>query len=204
MRRNMGRGLAFGLIAAILGCGGGGDSGGAGGGSSASGAGGGSSASGNASSSAAASSSGTGMTGNACPRVDLGALPITYKGDTSGAMDLVQSSRLEWGAAPDDTLLFTAPAAGTYHIAMTSEPSKNGGCGASIQEFTDVGTSKYYDESSCPATGMVSMIDGVFAASLGSASDFQAAQGQKVLIWVSCATWSDAQMGAYTLTIAKM
>ena len=30
------------------------------------------------------------------------------------------------------------------------------------------------------------------------------AQGQKVLIWMSCTTWSDAQAGAYSLKIEKL
>ncbi len=114
------------------------------------------------------------------------------------------SSRLEWGAAPDDTLLFTASVGGNYRISMPSEPSNNGGCGASIQEFSQVGTAYYYDESWCPASGMVANLDGVYAALPGSPTDFVLSAGQKVLIWVSCTTWSSAQEGAYSITIEKL
>jgi len=193
--------LGFGVLAAMIGCGGG-STGGTGG----SGQGGNGSAS-SASSSAAsgtASSTSSGV-GSVCPHVNLGStVPTTHQGDTTGLPNLADSARLEWGPAPDETLLFTAPTAGMYRISLLSEPSTNGGCGPSIQEFADAGTTNYYDESWCPPAGMVSKLDGVYAASLQTHTDFQMAQGQKVLIWYSCTTWSDAQMGAYSLKIEKL
>jgi hypothetical protein len=136
--------------------------------------------------------------------VDLGStVPATHSGDTTGLPHIAESTRLEWGDAPDDTLLFTAPEAGTYHIVMT-ETSTNDGCGASIQEYGDVGTTTYYDTSWCPSVSSVVSLDGVYAAGDGIESDFAMAAGQKVMIWVSCTTWSDVQAGPYTLTITKL
>jgi hypothetical protein len=195
---------SFGVLAAMLGCAGGGTGGtggsGQGGNGSAS-----STASGTASSTASSTGSSAGGGSSVCPHVNLGStVPTTHQGNTTGLPNLADSARLEWGTAPDDTLLFTAPAAGTYRISLLSEPSTNGGCSPSMQEFANAGTTKYYDESWCPAAGMVSTLDGIYAASLMTTSNFQMVQGQKVLIWMSCTTWSDAQAGAYSLKIEKL
>ena len=136
-----------------------------------------------------------------CPTTALGtALPLTYNGDTTGKADLVKSARLEWGSAPDDALLFVAPQAGTYAVAMTSQPSTNGGCGASGEDFSSMA---FYTEGSCPAAGQVADLDGIYTATSGSGSDVTLTQGQHLLLWVSCTTWSSAKTGPYTLTITK-
>jgi hypothetical protein len=141
------------------------------------------------------------MGGGGCPTVTLGtSLPLTYQGDTTGKKNLVTSTRLEWGDAPDDALLFVAPAAGTYTIALTMEPSNNGGFGVSARDFTSM---NIYDESSCPAAGTVGTLDGVFVASLGSPGSLPLDQGGHALLWVSATTWSSAQSGAYTVAITK-
>src|SRR5690349_13761914 len=120
--------LSFGVLAAVLGCSS----------SSTTGAGGSGQGGNDASSSAAsgtASSSSSGA-GAVCPHVNLGStVPNTHQGDTTGLPNLADSPRLEWGPAPDETLLFTAPAAGMYRISLLSEPSTNGGCSPSIQEY---------------------------------------------------------------------
>src|SRR5689334_2990103 len=123
--------LGFGVLAAMVGCGG---------------------TTGETAGSTGSSSGSGGGGSSVCPHVNLGStVPTTHQGNTTGLPNLADSQRLEWGTAPDETLLFTAPAAGTYRISLLSEPSSNGGCGPSIQEFGDVGTTKYYDESWCPA-----------------------------------------------------
>ena len=135
-----------------------------------------------------------------CPTVTLPAsLPINYSGDTSGKADLAQSTRLEWGSAPDDALLFVAPVSSNYLVTLVSEPSTNGGFGVSAQDFSSM---KVYDESSCPAPGSVATLDGFFVASLGSPGMLALSQGQHALLWVSAATWSSAQSGSYTLSIS--
>jgi hypothetical protein len=62
----------------------------------------------------------------------------------------------------------------------------------------------YYDTSWCPAPGSVKSLDGVYAAGDGFEQEFSLAQGQQIMIWVSCTTWSDVQAGPYTLTIQKL
>jgi hypothetical protein len=86
---------------------------------------------------------------------------------------------------------------------MTADPSNNGGCGASAQEYADVGTSTCYDETSCPAPGTTKTIDGVYTATGAATTDLALAANQHVLLFVSCTTWSSAQSGPYTLTITK-
>ena len=143
-------------------------------------------------------------TGGGCPTVVLPTtLPLTYDGNTAGKPDLVASTRLEWGNAPDDALLFVAPSAGTYTVAMTADPSNNGGCGASAQDYANVGTSTCYDESACPASGSTATIDGVYTATGAATTDLALTANQHVLLFVSCTTWSSVQSGAYTLTITK-
>lgn len=142
--------------------------------------------------------------GGGCPTVVLPtSMPLTYDGDTTGKADLVSSTRLEWADAPDDALLFVAPSAGTYVVAMTKDPSTNGGCGASAQDFANAGTSTCYDESACPTSGAARTIDGVYTATGSSTTPLTLTSGQHVLLFVSCTTWSSAQSGAYTLTITK-
>lgn len=139
--------------------------------------------------------------GKSCPGTTLStALPLTYHGDTTGKANLVTSARLEWGDAPDDALLFVAPQAGTYTLAMPSAPSTNQGCGASAQDY---GSMSWFTESTCPAAGAVGTLDGVYAATGTTTSDVALSQGQHLLIWVSCTTWSTAKAGPYTLTITK-
>lgn len=133
-----------------------------------------------------------------CPREDLGSdTSILYNGDTTGLPNLVTSSRLEWQDAPDDSLLFTAPEAGDYEIVITDEPSVNGGCGASVWDYT---TDEFYDESWCPDSGSTTEIDGFYTTS-GYPHYFE--EGETVLIWFSCTYWADVQSGPYTLTIEK-
>jgi len=141
-----------------------------------------------------------------CPTATLPtALPVTYSGDTTGKPNLVTSTRLEWGDAPDDALLFVAPSAGTYRIGLPTAPSTNGGCGASAHEFGTSGNGAPYTEQSCPAQNATKAIDGIFSALPPSnTEDLMLTQGQHVLIWVSCTTWSNAKAGPYTLTIQKL
>ena len=139
-----------------------------------------------------------------CPTVVLPAsMPLTYAGDTTGKPNLVTSQRLEWGDAPDDALLFVAPAAATFTVAMTADPSNNGGCGVSAQDYANASTSTTYDESTCPAKGATAAIDGVYTATGAATTDLALAKDQHVLLFVSCTTWSSAQAGAYTLTITQ-
>ncbi|MFO0567784.1 MAG: hypothetical protein U0263_19145 [Polyangiaceae bacterium] len=147
-------------------------------------------------------SGGSGGSASYCPTANLGStLPITYDGTTVGKPNIVTSSRLEWTDAGDDALLFTAPAAGTYHIAMPQGP---GGCGASIREYGPQrnGMGEIYTPNWCPAPGSSVEIDGVFAAIPPSTTqDVALTSGQQVLIWVSCAYWSKPTEGAYQLVI---
>ena len=142
-----------------------------------------------------------------CPTVTLPTtLPLSYSGDTTGRPNLVTSARLEWTDAPDDALLFVAPQAGTYRIGMPAAPSTNGGCGASAREYGTTGSDgQPYTETSCPVSGATKTIDGIFAAlPPSSTEDFTLTQGQHLLIWVSCTSWSTAKSGPYTLTIQKL
>jgi hypothetical protein len=122
---------------------------------------------------------------------------VTYNGDTSGKPNLVTSVRLEWDTAPDDALLFVAPQAGTYTIAMPSEPA---GCGASSRDFQSMAD---FNESACPGAGSVAAIDGIYTAGDQIMSNTTLTQGQHLVIFVSCPTWASSQSGAYTLSITK-
>ena len=128
--------------------------------------------------------------------MDLGsANTVTYSGDTTGLPNWVASTRLEWTDAPDDTLLFTAPAAGQYAFTFSSTATTNGGMGASARDMAN----NYW--FSCPATASGMMIDGVFETPAAPAT---LTAGQKVLIYVSAAYWSvPVKAGPYTLTITK-
>ena len=131
-----------------------------------------------------------------CPTVDLGSqLPINYDGTTVGKPNIVNSQRLEWETAGDDALLFTAPSAGTYTLSFTSPA---GGCGASIREYGPNmnGMGDIYDTSWCPMPGEIATIDGVYAA-----TDVVLAAGQEMLVWVSCAYFSNPLESPYNLTI---
>ncbi len=142
---------------------------------------------------------------DACPRVTLSnQLPVYHVGNTSLAVNLAESQRLEWGDAPDDTLLFTAVSSGMYTISMSDDPSMEGACGASIQEYSDVGTTAYYDVTWCPAPGSVAELDGVYAAGEGFSTEFPLEAGQRILIWVSCATWGQVTSGAYALSLQQL
>jgi hypothetical protein len=135
-----------------------------------------------------------------CPTVALSTtLPITYQGDTTGKQNLVSSARLEWGDAPDDALLFVAPATGSYTIALTA-PCSNCNFGVSAQDYSSMSV---YNESSCPAAGTVGMLDGIFDGSLGAPGMLTLDQGQHALLWVSATTFSAVQAGPYTVTITK-
>jgi len=126
-------------------------------------------------------------------------LNLEYTGSTVGLANIVESSRLEWTDAPDDALLYVAPASGLYRLELTDHPSGNGGCGLSVQEFANVGTTTYYDENDCPGSGQVANIDGVYGV-----NELTLTQGQSVLIWFGCTYWSDAVTGSYTLTLAAV
>jgi hypothetical protein len=140
-----------------------------------------------------------------CPTVDLGGnVPVHYDGTTVGKPNIVTSSRLEWTDAGDDALLFTAPANATYRISM---PVGEGGCGASVREYGPNmdGMGSIYDPSWCPATGQSVEIDGVFAAiPPDNTDDVTLAQGQQVLIWVSCAYWSTPLEAPYQIAIEQL
>jgi hypothetical protein len=141
---------------------------------------------------------------NGCPTVNLPtSTTVTYSGDTTGKPNLVTSARLEWGDAPDDALFFRAPAAGTYLLAMPSEPSTNGGCGASAQEYNTSMPGRVYDETACPPKGSTNEINGIYTAIDTTTGTLTLGQNQHVIIWVSCTTWSSAQSGPYSITLTK-
>jgi hypothetical protein len=132
-----------------------------------------------------------------CPHVDLGSsTTVTYHGDTTGLPDWVESQRLEWMSAPDDSLTFVAPEAGMYGFSLNVQPSDAGNFqeGVSVRDF---GGTLY---STCPTAGMPAMIDGVFEE---PSYPVQLTAGQRVLMYVSAPYWSTPLQGPYTLTIMK-
>jgi hypothetical protein len=132
-----------------------------------------------------------------CPHIDLGSsASVTYHGDTTGLPDWVESQRLEWTTAPDDSLTFVAPETGSYAFALTVQASDAGNFdeGVSVRDF---GGTVY---SACPVPGTPAMIDGVFEE---PAYPVQLTAGQRVLMYVSAPYWSSPTSGAYTLTITK-
>ena len=172
-----------------------------------SGTGGGGGLAGSASGGSAGSGTGGGNTGgggNYCPTADMGTgVQASYAGDTTGKANIVTSSRLEWQEAPDDALLFTASEAGTYRISMPTGPD---GCGASVREYGPQmnGQGEIYSPSWCPAPGSTVEIDGVFAAIPPTTTDdVELTAGQQIIVWVSCAYWSQNQSGAYQIDITK-
>jgi len=140
------------------------------------------------------SGGGGGTAMNACPHVDLGSSTlVTYSGDTTGLPNWVTSSRLEWGADPDDSLIFTAPEAGNYAVTFTDSSTTNGGMGVSLQTIT--GT-----HFTCPASGTVQEIDGVYET---PSYPVALTANQQVLLFVSTTTWASAHAGTYQLKIEK-
>jgi hypothetical protein len=124
-----------------------------------------------------------------------------HQGTTVGLPDMVQSNRLEWTDAPDDSLRFTAPAAGDYVITFkTSDPDFVGG--ASAEQYADMGNGMLFTEATCPAPGMVNMIDGVFTENQPD-YPLKMSAGQSIVIWVSAPSWSKVKAGAYELTITS-
>ena len=135
----------------------------------------------------------------ACPHVDLGSsVPVTYVGSTAGLPNLVESTRLEWTDAPDDSLIFSAPEDGDYVIYLESDAQKDG-VGASAKDYS---SGAYYTAATCPASGAVTQLDGVYTNN-DPAYPLQLTAGQRLLIWVSAASWEPTQTPTYTLRIEK-
>jgi hypothetical protein len=138
----------------------------------------------------------------ACPRAVLGGpLPQVFDGDTTGLPNTLTSSRLEWGDAPDDLVLFTAPEAGSYVIDLSSTvPS----LGVSAQDYGAMGTdARPFDVSDCPSGTTPREINGVFNHNQPS-SPLMLAAGQKVMLFVSAPMWANLRFGPYTLTVRKV
>ncbi|MBL4635024.1 MAG: DUF1554 domain-containing protein [Kofleriaceae bacterium] len=138
-----------------------------------------------------------------CPHIDLGnQVPVAWDGSTVGLPNFVESSRLEWREAPDDSLVFTAPEDGLYNITLES-PSGNGGFGVSVQDFEDAvmgGSGAFYTPADCPSNGQVKLIDGVYSHNSAD-SPLSLMAGQSILLWVSSTYWSDVEEGEYTIRI---
>ena len=133
-----------------------------------------------------------------CPHVDLGSsAPVTYIGSTTGLPNLVESTRLEWTDAPDDSLIFSAPEDGDYVIHLQSDAQMDG-VGASAKDFAGA----YYTAATCPASGAVTQLDGVYTQN-DPAYPLQLTAGQRVVIWVSAASWEPTKTPTYTLRIEK-
>jgi len=133
-----------------------------------------------------------------CPHVDLGnKVPVTYHGSTLGLPNLVQSTRLEWKDAPDDSLIFSAPEDGDYVIYLTSNAQMSG-VGASAKDYGG----SYYTQATCPQAGQVTDLDGVYTDNDPN-YPLKLTANQRVLIWVSAATWEPVQTPSYALRIEK-
>jgi hypothetical protein len=133
----------------------------------------------------------------ACPHVDFGTTSsISYSGDTTGLPNWVESQRLEWSTAPDDSLVFTATQAGQYAISLTHPPGDAGNfrLGVSVRNFDG----SFY--TACPAPGSVLTTDGVFEV---PSYPVTLTAGQRVLMFVSSEYWSTPMQGRYTLTVTK-
>lgn len=138
----------------------------------------------------------------ACPHVDLGdRVPVSYDGSTAGLPDQVESLRLEWTDAPDDTLVFTAPADGDYVIYFESaEP----GFGVSAREYGPEmnGRGRFYTAQDCSDQGPAT-IDGVYNDNQPDYPLPLTAE-QTIMLWVSGAYWAQAQTTTYTLRIEML
>jgi hypothetical protein len=137
-----------------------------------------------------------------CPTMTLtGDLPITYNGSTKDKENIVTSARLEWTKAGDDALLFVAPEAAFYRVSL---PVIGAGCGASVREYgaNMDGMGTIYDTSFCPPEGSSIAIDGVYVEPTGT--DVPLPEGQQMMIWVSCASFSAVQEGEYQIKIEKL
>lgn len=133
-----------------------------------------------------------------CPHVDLGSsVPVSYVGSTAGLPNLVESTRLEWTDAPDDSLIFSAPEDGDYVIYLTSDAQKDG-VGASAKDYGGA----LYAAATCPAAGSVTQLDGVYTQNDPS-YPLQLTAGQRLVIWVSAASWEPQKTPSYTLRIEK-
>ena len=133
----------------------------------------------------------------ACPHIDFGMTSsITYQGDSTGLPNWVESPRLEWQDAPDDSLRFTAPTGGNYVFSLTAEASdaSNFDKGISVRNYVGV----FY--GACPSAGIVQSIDGIYEV-----PTFPVAltAGQQVLMYVSAPYWAVEKSGRYMLTITK-
>jgi hypothetical protein len=113
-------------------------------------------------------------------------------GNTTGLPNWVESQRLEWRMDPDDTLVFTAPSAGTYRFTLTDNTTTNGGMGVSIREANQA----FY--AGCPTAGSVLTVDGFFD------TDVPLTANQRVTFFVSAAYWAmPMRAGSYTLSITR-
>jgi hypothetical protein len=194
------RGLMILSLWTLLACGSGQSMGGGGGGTAQAGGGsstGGGSAQGGAGGGSSGGGSATVHASTACPHVDFGTTTsITYHGDTTGLPNWVDSPRLEWQDAPDDSLTFTAPSAGSYAFSLTVDASDAGNfqMGVSVRDFSGA----FY--SACPSPGTPQTLDGVFEEPTYPAT---LTAGQQVLMYVSAPYWSVPTSGRYTLTVVK-
>jgi hypothetical protein len=150
---------------------------------------------------------GDGATGDgdgtaSCPTGEL-TEGLTYDGNTVGAPNLAESLRLEWESAGDHALLFEAPAPGSYLIELLSEPSTNAGCGVSAHEYM-APAGEFWSVSSCPATGTVADLDGIYDALLGVPATVDLSAGERIVLWFSCAYWSSPTEGAYSVRVSAV
>jgi hypothetical protein len=119
-----------------------------------------------------------------------------YMGSTEGLPNLVTSARLEWTDAPDDSLAFEAPSDGDYMFAFESA---NGNMGASAEDYS---SHKPWTSASCPAAGATNEIDGVYTSN-NPMYPVALKAGQKIVVWVSVASFSATKSSPYKLTVTK-
>jgi hypothetical protein len=117
-------------------------------------------------------------------------------GSTDGLPNLVTSNRLEWTDAPDDSLAFEAPSDGDYVFTFES-PNVNMGASA-----VDYVSSKPWTSATCPARGATNEIDGVYTSN-NPMYPVPLKAGQKIVVFVSTASFSATKSSPYKLTVTK-
>ena len=137
-------------------------------------------------------------TGSGCPSHVVTGEDFTCALDLTGAPNLIEDVRLEFGSGPDHAILFQVPSSGRYAIDLGTEPSTNGGCGVSASDAD----STFHTTSECPAAGSVGALDGVYTG--GEAYPVDLTAGQQIVLFVGCTEWSDAESGPYTLRVRRL
>jgi len=143
--------------------------------------------------------------GGRCPNATLPSTPsVTYMGSTIGRPNLFESSRLEWGEAGDEALLYVVPETGTYRFTIDEGLTSNQGCAISVHDGEgDRGLHNVGED--CPAEGSVRELpDAYFIAGEGFSDPIELTAGTELLVLVSCATWSMPSTEVdYTLGITR-